>query len=316
MIGAKNFKWVRKGLLVKGGGNLNNYTHASHACALHLSKNLFLLIFAMRDESCHSHIFTVIAKVNDGSITLVDNIKYALGLGKKGTFDSEGLLPCCPIKISETESYLYYSGWNNLTDNLWLCDTGLARIDNITLKFSKKFEGPVMGRDIFNPYFAAATSVINENGLWRSWYNSGLGWTENNDGTWKPRYGIHYAESLDGISWTYAKGVVIPFKDEFEHSFGRPSVIFSHNKYHMFFSCRGANQDPIYKMGYASSNDGIKWERNDSMSGISPTGINADFDELSVAYPFVFEHDNFHYLLYTGNQYGLTGFGYATTEIK
>ena len=316
MMGANNFLWNRKGLLVEGGGWLKNYSHASHACAFHLSNDLFLLIFAMRDEESHSHIFTLKAEVSAGNIRPIGNITHGLGLGKNGTFDSEGLLPCCPVKVSEEETYLYYSGWNNLKDRLWLCDTGLAVINNHTQQFSRKYEGPVMGRDIYNPYFAAATSVMYENGRWRSWYNSGLGWTDNADGTWKPRYGIHYAESLDGVKWNYSPGLVIPFKDDYEHSFGRPSVIFAHGKYHMFFSCRGANNDPIYKMGYAVSEDGIIWDRNDSLSGILPTGDTGDFDSLSVAYPFIFCHKGFEYLLYTGNQYGQTGFGYAVTESK
>ena len=31
-----------------------------------------------------------------------------------------------------------------------------------------------------------------------------------------------------------------------------------------------------------------------------------------MAYPFVFEHDSDFYLLYNGNDYGRSGFGYAS----
>jgi hypothetical protein len=34
-----------------------------------------------------------------------------------------------------------------------------------------------------------------------------------------------------------------------------------------------------------------------------------------ISYPFVFQHKNFLYMLYNGNGYGKTGFGYATIKM-
>ena len=81
------------------------------------------------------------------------------------------------------------------------------------------------------------------------------------------------------------------------------------NKYKMWFSHRGHKNYTTYRIGYAESLDGINWERNDDQSGIniSETG----WDSESQCYPYLVEHENFRYMLYNGNNYGMTGLGYA-----
>ena len=171
-----------------------------------------------------------------------------------------------------------------------------------------------MGRDRFNPFFAAATAVMYEKETFRAWYNSGIDWVEQPDGSYKPKYAIHYAESSNGLDWRFFEGIVIPFADQHEHSFGRPCVVFWDGQYHMWFSCRGAMTDPAYKMGYAFSNDGRSWIRQDYACGIALSKDKDAFDGAAQAYPYAFEHDQVRYLLYCGNSYGATGFGYAVIE--
>jgi hypothetical protein len=309
-------EWTRRGLLVPPGAGTTDYTHASHPCAMKLGADNFCLIFSMRDAQKRSHIFTQLCTVKAGEISLIGAANQALAPGRIGTFDSEGLLACAPVKIDEKKYYFYYSGWNNLTNNLWLCDTGLAIIDTDSLNFSRISEGPVMARDKYNPFFAAATSVLYEKGTFRSWYNSGLDWMREADGSFKPKYAIHYAESDNGIDWKFFNGQVIPFSDEHEHSFGRPCVVVWDNLYRMWFSCRGAKKDPEYRIGYAFSEDGLNWTRRDEECGITIAENRCDFDGSAQSYPYAFEHDEFRYLLYSGNSYGATGFGYAVSERK
>jgi len=308
------YLWGKKGLLILGGGGVQGYTHASHPCILQIDDDIHLLIFSMRDINNFSSIFTCLCKVKDGFIEIQEIPKLKLSPGRKGTFDSEGLLSCCVVNVSNVESYLYYSGWNNLSDGLWLCDTGLASINHDDLSISRKYEGPIMSRDRHNPYFAAGTSVLREGSFWRSWYNSGISWTQNQDSTWKPLYGIHYAESMNGIDWNYFPGLVIPLKDPSEHSFGRPTVVKWGGQYLMWFSYRGANNNPNYRIGFAESSDGLRWNRDDELSGIRVSNNPEDFDSEAVAYPYPFEHKGIFYLLYNGNSYGKTGFGYAVME--
>ena len=68
-----------------------------------------------------------------------------------------------------------------------------------------------------------------------------------------------------------------------------------------------------YRIGYAESNDGIKWIRKDSL--MKKFDISNDgWDSEMICYPFIFDHKGKRYMLYNGNGYGKTGFGLAVTE--
>ena len=305
----KIFKWKKKGLLVEP--NIPGFTHASHPTIIHIKDDTFVIAFSCRDSKQRSNIFLSYAEVSDGQISIKGNPKLVLSPGAPGCFDCDGLLSCCIIK-NKSKYYIYYSGWQNLPEGLWICDTGRAIIDVEKLTAQREFSGPVLARDKNNPLFAAATSIyITENGVWHTWYNSGIRWDKTKDG-WKPCYGIHHAQSKDGIDWICNPGLIIPLADKYEHSFGRPCVVYWDNLFYMWFAHRGTKNYSTYRIGFASSQDGIKWNRNDALSGIDIS--KEGWDSESICYPFVFEHKSKRYMLYNGNEYGKTGFGYAVLE--
>lgn len=314
MLDMAGRSWSKRGIIIPPSAGLTEFTHASHPCVLHIQNDDFLLIFSMRNMQKRSHIFAMNCHIKDGKIDVDGLPRLVLGPGKMGTFDCEGLLSCCAVKIDDQTAYFYYSGWNNYAENLWLCDTGLAKVNLETFGFERCFDGPVMCRSRYNPYFAAGTSVIKEGDTFRSWYNSGLDWYKDTSGVWTAKYGVHYAESTDGIDWEFKPGLLIPFKDGQEHSFGRPTVIRHEGGYHMWFSCRGARGNPQYRIGYASSSDGYSWDRNDDLAGIEISPDPEAFDSEAQAYPYPFEHNGVVYMLYNGNNYGATGVGYAVME--
>ena len=85
----------------------------------------------------------------------------------------------------------------------------------------------------------------------------------------------------------------------------------------MYFCYRQAdgfrtNKDRTYRIGYAWSKDLTDWERNDGKAGIDIS--KEGWDSESICYPFVVEHKSKRYMLYNGNEYGKTGFGYAVLE--
>ena len=65
-----------------------------------------------------------------------------------------------------------------------------------------------------------------------------------------------------------------------------------------------------YRIGYAESKNGIDWIRKDKESGINVS--KSGWDSISIEYPNVFKHNSTKYMLYCGNEFGKTGFGYAT----
>jgi predicted GH43/DUF377 family glycosyl hydrolase len=80
----------------------------------------------------------------------------------------------------------------------------------------------------------------------------------------------------------------------------------------MFYSYRASEYSDKYRIGTATSADGINWKREDHTIGISVS--DSGWDSESVEYPNVFRFNNQMYLLYNGNQYGKTGFGLAVLE--
>ena len=76
----------------------------------------------------------------------------------------------------------------------------------------------------------------------------------------------------------------------------------------MWYSCRGDR----YRIGYAESADGRRWERQDHRAGIDVTP--GDWDGEMVCYPCVFDAPDGRYMLYNGNGYGATGIGLAVLE--
>ena len=70
-----------------------------------------------------------------------------------------------------------------------------------------------------------------------------------------------------------------------------------------------------YKIGYAESNDGVKWKRNDKKANIC-AGKKDEWDSKMIAYPHVIKHKNTKYMFYNGNDYGKEGIGLAIEDKK
>ncbi|RAP37468.1 hypothetical protein B1207_04655 [Legionella quinlivanii] len=304
----KPFKWEKKGLVFKP--DITGFTHGSHPCIIHFKDELFIVAFTCRDASQRSHIFLSYGMISDDQLLLLGEPKIALAPGEPGYFDCDGVISVCLIK-HDNQYYLYYVGWQNLPEKLWLCDTGRAILDPTELSLKKEFPGPVLGRDKNNPLFAAATAFHIKDSIWHTWYNSGVKWEKREHG-WHHHYGIHHAQSVNGIDWVSDPGLCLPFADEYEYAFGRPSVYFKNETYFMWFAHRATKDISTYRIGFAWSKDGLKWDRNDALSGIDVS--SEGWDSEMICYPYIFEYKGKLYMLYNGNDYGKTGFGLAVLD--
>lgn len=306
--GQKPFPWRKRGLIFAPGGS--DFSHGSHPCAIHIAGDDFIIAFTRRDRTRRSHIFLSRAKVRAGRVELQGEPKHALSPGAPCHFDCDGAISVCLVKHAGA-IYLYYVGWQNLPEGLWICDTGRARLEPDGLTLTREFPGPVLGRDKDNPLFAAATAFYVSGDLWQTWYNSGIRWERTAQG-WKHYYGLHYAHSRDGVDWTCVPGMCLPFADEYEYAFGRPCVIYREGTYFMWYAHRATKTIDTYRIGFAFSADGRQWRRADALSGldVSPAGWDCEM----ICYPCVFEHCGRFYMLYNGNGYGETGFGLAVME--
>ena len=315
----KELVWKKKGLIYKTSDDVwFSKTHAQVPVVLKLAKSeLFRVFFATRDIDGKSRVSYVDLSSKDPKYLVKVADSPVLDLGRKGTFDDSGVMPSWVLE-KDGKIYLYYIGWNVRNTIPYHNSVGLAVSDDGGNSFERVSEGPMMDRTRTEPFFAGSSCVLVENGLWRNWYLSCTDWREVN-GRMEPRYHLKYAESSNGLDWARKGVVAIDYKSEQEAGIVKASVVKRSKGYHMWYSYRNFSNyrtDPnqSYKIGYASSEDGIKWVRNDEAVGISLS--EKGWDSQMMAYPHVIEHEGKLLMFYNGNGFGQHGFGYAERDIS
>jgi len=302
-------KWIKKNKIFEITDKLRKPWMNSFATVPLLDKHNenCKIYFSTRDIDNRSHIGCLEVEIND--VLKVKKIfnEPILTPGELGTFDDNGVMPSCIVNHND-KKYLYYIGWNKGSNVRFHTSIGLAVSEDNGKSFKKKSKGPILDRDYVEPHFCSNPYVIIENEIWRMWYISIVKWIKENDETF-PYYHIKYAESNDGINWNRKNTVCIDFKDDQEWAISRPCIIKENNIYKMWYSFSG---NLPYRIGYAESNDGINWNRKDNLVGISVS--KSGWDSESIEYPFVFVHNRQKFMLYCGNGFGKTGFGYAVLE--
>ena len=280
-------------------------SHASVPVAEGLGGNLFRIYFSSRDGFNRSHTGYVVVDI-DRPDTIMDlSTTPVLGPGALGEFDDSGAMATWLVS-HEGRKYLYYIGWNLGVTVPFRNSIGLA-ISKLNDDFVRYSNGPIVDRSVREPHFCASCCVLPGKEFWRMWYLSCTGWRMQN-GKPEHRYHIKYAESADGISWRRNGLVAIDYANDQEFAISRPSVIQDTDRWRMWYSFRGRS----YRIGYAESEDGLRWKRLDSRAGIDVS--SSGWDAEMIEYPFVFDHQGQRYMLYNGNDYGRTGFGLAVQD--
>jgi hypothetical protein len=226
-------------------------------------------------------------------------------LGGLGAFDENGVSYPWLVDVDGAQ-YMYYVGWMPTVLTPFQNHVGLAiRVgDGPWQRFSR---APILPRSDGEYLSLGSTAVLREPDRWRMWYTCFRQWGSK-PGDPKHVYVIKYAESTDGKHWQRPDIVCIDTASAGEYSIGRPSVLHRDGLYHMWYSHRGHR----YRIGYAWSEDGIRWTRRDDRAGIdvSPDG----WDGESICYSHVFEWKGALYMLYCGNHYGRDGLGLAVYQ--
>jgi hypothetical protein len=259
--------------------------------------------FSGRDERKRARIGSFDVDLERPEQILRTSSAPVLGLGALGTFDDSGVTSSCLVRHAGRELH-YYTGWSlGVTVPFYLA-VGLAASDAGAATLSRVSSAPVLDRSAADPYLTASPWVLVEEGLWRMWYVAGSRWEMEHDRP-KHYYHVRYAESADGMAWRASGHVCIDYASADEHAISRPCVIKEKGGYRMWYASRGA----AYRIGYAESADGLRWQRRDDEAGIdvSPSG----WDSEMLAYPCVFDHRGQRYMLYNGNGFGETGIGLA-----
>jgi len=300
-------EWKKKGLIFYPAGQYPwVITHGMLPIADRLNEDLFRVYFSGRDISNRSRIGYIEIDFREPQKILYLSENPVLDLGELGCFDDNGVTPTWII-TNENKKYLYYFGWNKGSSVRAAEVSGLAISEDGGRTFSRHSAAPVIDRTNAEPYTILVIScVLIENGIWRMWYDSADQWTTPD----LPKYNIKYAESIDGIHWQRSGLVSVDYNYPGESRVSRASIVKEDGLYKMWY-CYAIGSSG-YKMGYAESDDGFKFYRMDHKVGI---GISEKgWDSEMICYPYVFKHKGGKIMLYCGNGYGKTGFGYAVYE--
>lgn len=230
-----------------------------------------------------------------------------LDIGRPGTFDENGVLPCSVVPV-DGRLYMYYVGFELGTRIRYRLLTGLSVSEDGGRTFVRSKETPVLERSPAELYFRGGPHVVVEGGLFRMWYVAGSSWTDLG-GKQMPEYVVKYLESRDGRTWPEQGRVCIDVADPDEHGFGRPWVVRgASGGYEMFYSIRRRSL-AAYRMGYAASADGLDWRRLDSTLGLD---VSADgFDSKAIMYAAVLDIEGRRYCFYNGDDFGRAGIALA-----
>lgn len=270
------------------------------------AKELLRVYFCPRSQDAKSKLYYFDFSLFEPFKTLSLSEAPLFTEGILGTFDDCGITSGSFSEIDGKRA-LFYTGWS-LTKTVPMNNSiGLALFNKSTGLFERIADGPVMTRNLYEPYSCASPFVLKDDGKYRMWYASMDHWKDVNN---EPLhyYNLKYAESDDGINWIRNKTVAINYENESEYAFGRPFVLKENGKYRMWYAFRGDR----YLIGYAESEDGYKWKRLDNLAGIQ---VSSDgWDSEMIEFPFVLCFKNKKYMFYNGNGFGRSGIGLAILE--
>lgn len=265
-----------------------------------------------------SHIAYVEFKKNLKDISCISN-STVIPLGALGTFDEHGIFPLNVVR-HQGLIYGYTCGWNRRVSVSVDTGVGLAISRDEGLTFQRIGDGPVLTSSLNEPCLVADAFVRVFNGDFHMWYIFGTGWRKYDADSAPDRtYKIGHATSEDGINWVKDEAVqIISDSLGVDESQALPSVIKIHDIYHMFFCYRESfdfreSKGRGYRIGHATSEDLITWNRDDENPSLDVTP--GDWDSEMQCYPHVFECENKIYMLYNGNNFGRHGFGLAELEM-
>jgi predicted GH43/DUF377 family glycosyl hydrolase len=296
--------WLKRGLVfVPRGEREWMRSHASNPVALPIGDDLVRVYFSSRDGDQRSHVgFLEFDPREPGRIVRLAEAPV-LAPGPLGHFDDSGTYAMSLVPY-EGRLRMYYVGWNRGAPPLYYTAIGLAESSDGGETFERVSAAPIMARSDVDPWMVSSPYVMLDDGRWRMWYLSGLGWRED-AGELHSYYHTKYAESDDGVSWRREGHVALELAPG-ERNIARMCVVRDPDGYLAWYSAAGEHR---YRIGHARSVDGVTWVRRDSEAGIdvSPSG----WDSEEMAYPWVFDFAGTRWMLYCGNGVGRAGFGLA-----
>jgi predicted GH43/DUF377 family glycosyl hydrolase len=161
----------------------------------------------------------------------------------------------------------------------------------------KKFGGnPVLGGSLGTCFDVA---VLKEGETLRMYFS------------WRPRKSLALVESRDGVHWSEPRIVLGPNASTgWEDDINRPALLKHGGRYHLWYTGQARGSSAI---GYATSEDGVKWTRRSGLPVLSP---GRSWEKVAVMCPHVIRDGRsgeFRMWYSGGDQYEPDAIGHATS---
>ncbi len=281
-------------------------SHAANPLPVHIGGDLFRVFYSGRDREKRSSVGYVDVDMKDRKVVDV-HPEPVFEHGSEGSFYSHG------VSIgnwyeADGKRYILFMGWQCPPGGHWRGEVGRLSLDSEN-RLTLDSETPFIALDDIDPISLSYPWVRRDKDLgYRMWYGSTVSWDAGNG---EMVHVIKTATSKDGHTWNRS-GETLPYEVGVAQAFSRPTVMVQPGGEHrMWFSYRSGSGE-TYRIGYATSPDGIDWRLRLDETGIDVS--DSGWDSEMIEYPFVFEHKGERYMLYNGNGYGQTGFGLAIME--
>jgi hypothetical protein len=281
-------------------------SHAANPLPVHLEGDVYRVFYSGRDISNRSSVGAVDIDLSQHKIVNEHSHPF-FEHGPKGSFFADGV-SIGNVYNANGVRYMLFMGWQSPEKGHWRGDVGrLILTPDFTLELDSS--DPFMGCDDTDPISLSYPWVLaSTSSGFNMWYGSTLTWDAGNG---EMLHVIHHASSDDGHKW-YRSGLAVPFELDRAQAFSRPTVVQNkEGDFEMWFSYRSGSGEK-YRIGYATSENGVNWKLDLNKAGIAVSDIG--WDSEMIEYPFVFDHAGSRFMLYNGNGYGKTGFGLAVLD--
>jgi len=172
-------------------------------------------------------------------------------------------------------TYHFFEETQHATTPIWTIEKRTSA-DGLTFSVKSSPLLAVGGVGSFDEKGQADPSVIYDGvSDWKMWFDA-----INGSDVWDK---IGYATSTDGNTWTKVgsvleRGASGAWDDNFVH---HPCVIKNGSTYYMFYAGAKATSPNTYKIGLATSPDGINWTKHANNPLIS-VGLSGEFDDYYI----------------------------------
>jgi hypothetical protein len=281
-------------------------SHAANPLPVHLEGDVYRVFYSGRDIINRSSVGAVDIDISKHKVVKEHYLPF-FEHGPKGSFFADGV-SIGNVYNANGIRYMLFMGWQSPEKGHWRGDVGrLIMAPDFTLELDSS--DPFIGCDETDPISLSYPWVQPSlSSGFNMWYGSTLTWDTGNG---EMLHVINHASSDDGHQW-HRTGLAVPFELGRAQAFSRPTVVQNkEGDFEMWFSYRSGLGEK-YRIGYATSENGVNWSLDLGNVGITVSEIGWDSDMIE--YPFVFDHAGSRFMLYNGNGYGKTGFGLAVLD--